>query len=86
MRKPLLPLSAVLAGGVLSLAGLAFSFVLTFFAMFYALRVVCWVTKTDAYMFLMWFGIVLVPAIGFIGFALCATCAAAYIDRRRNRQ
>jgi hypothetical protein len=34
MRKALVTLSAVLAGGMLSLAGLGLSFVVAFFAMF----------------------------------------------------
>lgn len=86
MRKTLLTVSAALTGGVLSLAGMAVSVVVAFFAMYYGLRVVCWVTKNDDYMFLMWFGIVLVPAGGILGFALSAICAIAYVEQRRNRQ
>ena len=86
MRKALVTLSAVLTGGVLSLAGLALCLVVTFFAMFYGLRVVCWLTKNDDWMFLMWFGIILVPAGGILGFVLCAIGVTAYIERRQNRR
>lgn len=86
MKRGFATFSAVLAGGVLSLAGLALSLVVTFFAMFYGLRVVCWLTGTDDWMSLMWLGIFLVPAGGVLGFALCVTGATAYIQRRRERQ
>jgi len=86
MRKALRTLSAVLAGGLLSLAGLGLSFVVAFFAMFYGLRAVCLLTGNDNWMFLMWFSIILVPAGGFLGFALCVIGATAYIERRRARR
>src|SRR5438067_872782 len=86
MRKALINLSAVLTGGIVSLAGLALSFVVAFFAMFYGLRVVCLLRKDNDWMFLMWFGIVLVPVGGFLIFALVGVGAVAYIDWRRDRK
>ena len=86
MSKALVNLSAVLAGGILSLAGLALSFAAVFFAMFYGLRLVCWLTKNDDWMFLMWFSIVLVPLGGILIFAVSGMAAVAYADRRRRRK
>src|SRR5437764_12858241 len=86
MRNTLVAISALLAGGVLSLVGLALSCVLTFFAMFYALCVVCWVTKNDDWMFAMWLGIIVVPAGGIVLSTLCVIAAAEYVERRRKRQ
>jgi hypothetical protein len=86
MRKAHINLSALLAGGFLSLAGLALSLVVAFFAMFYGLRVVCWLTGNDDWMFLMWFGIILVPAGGVLGCFFCFVGVEAFIERRRSRQ
>jgi hypothetical protein len=86
MKRGLTDVSTLLTGGVLSLAGLVISFAVAFFAMFYVLRLVCWLTGNDDWMFLMWFGIILVPAGGILSFALCAIGFTAYIERHRTRQ
>ncbi|MEI8195378.1 MAG: hypothetical protein WCI73_05665 [Phycisphaerae bacterium] len=77
-------LLALLTGGVnlvLSVVvRLVLSFAAAFFTMFFGLSVVCWVTGNDAYMVLMYLGIVLVPVGGLLIFAVSGIWALA----RRN--
>ena len=85
MKKPLSKLSTDLTGCVLSVVGLAISFGVPFFGMFYGLRVVCWVTGNENYMVLMWFSLILVPLGGGLIFLLFIICAIAYMEGKKKR-
>ena len=82
MRNALLTL-AFLCGGVSGGAGCA---ALVAFGMFYGLRLVCWIAKSDNYMFYMWFAILFIPLAGLAGFVFGGYFAVDLLKKRLDPQ
>jgi hypothetical protein len=85
MRNRVPTVVTFLIVGTAAIAGAAIAAITTFFAMFYCLRVVCWIAKNDDYMLYMWAGLFIEPVAALTGLAL-GGLAGFHLVNRVNRQ
>jgi hypothetical protein len=78
MRTAATILAFVAAGAAAGAIGCAAAF----FGLFYLLRFICWMAGSDNYMFFMWSGMLIIPAVGIGSFVLGGVWVAVLVAKR----